>query len=1488
MGSYTWVDSVVGSHVTFDGTNFTVETPGLGNIVIDSAGFGSYVGSSSNGGPATSYEFASGALTGISTDSSGNGIFSLTSGGSLVIGSSGAASLTGNNTGSAGSILVSGTQSVSSGDLTFDYTTNYYGNGSILVSGSGGGGNYTINDFMNLDYGIVNGYGSGSIFTPSFYNAYNDWASSLLVNAGSTINLPGLGLGGWYDPIGAFYESTSPANDPAPSIAASTPRLLNSLNQGLTEYGLSTYDTNFDGKLNGSELNNLRAWVDANENGVAEVGEIKTLAAAGLTEIKQFNYIYYAAGNAVAAPAIVTAPAKPSDAVTIGRVNVAPGVPFSNYRGLRDTDNVFYLAGGSTINWAPSQVKINYSNQSYLIGTDGNDNFDISYYASYDGVYFNLALVSNFLAGNGDDNVGGSTRADNIWGGIGNDSLFGYAGNDYLYGEEGNDELQGQDGNDVLDGGIGVDRLFGQVGNDILNGGDGDDILVGFTASNDPKQTLSAGETDNDYLYGGAGADDIYGMVGDDYIDGGSEDDWISGGLGNDIAFGGTGNDQLQGNEGNDYLAGEAGNDRMFGQVGNDTLWGGDGNDILVGFTATNEAKQTLSAGETDIDTLYGGAGMDDIYGGFGDDLLDGGDGDDILLGDQGNDTLFGGTGNDELQGGIGNDRLLGEAGNDNMFGQVGNDTMWGGDGDDVMVGFTALNEVKQTLSAGETDNDTMYGGNGNDLMLGGLGNDVMWGDDGSDELQAGYGNDLVYGGAGDDRMFGQIGDDALYGGDGDDIIVGFTGFNEVKQTLSFGETDNDWLYGGAGSDLLLGGLGNDYLDGGVGADIMEGGKGDDFYIVNSVNDSILELADEGYDFVLSSVNYLLNANIEELRLAEGYNIHGTGNALNNLIIGNSSDNILDGVTGADEMGGGLGNDTYYVDNVGDLTVEFAGEGTDTVQSTISTTLQANVENLILLDFAKPEKGLVDGELALVYGYPKANELDYIQGDAVPDFWGTCALTSIANLLTQANRPTTESDVINRAIAHGWVVSDPSLPAYERGGSNYADQQALLDSYGVRNDLIVGYNEQGIANLIRSGRGVIVAVNAGKLWGEPGYVDGGGVNHAVTITGVVYGEVNGELLGFYIADSGRHKVSDMTRFVDIASFRLAAQVPNAYAIYTKEALKLWDEKIDGTGNELDNVIVGNRADNVLMGLAGNDTLQGGEGDDTLIGGLGNDRYIVDDASDVVTEYAGQGIDTVDASVTYTLGDNLENLTLTGTLAVNGSGNALNNTVTGNSGNNILIGLAGADTLDGGGGVDTADYSASSAAVTVNLQTGLGSGGDAAGDTLTRIQNLIGSSGSDILIGNLSDNVLAGGLGDDQLTGGGGNDTYVVGRNGGHDVIANGLSSNAGPSGSLQLSSDLAPENVWFKQSGQDLLIEIMGSDDDVTVTGWFASPANALSQITTAGGWTIDGQISQLVQAMATYSSTHTGFDTQTSGSQLPTDPALQVAIAAAWHQQAA
>jgi Ca2+-binding RTX toxin-like protein len=963
------------------------------------------------------------------------------------------------------------------------------------------------------DQGLVNN---------DIWNDYAAWSTAQLVN--SSLTTPVITTGDLYNPIGAFYESKSVGTDPALSIANKTLRVLNSANQAVTAAQLAALDSNKDGKLSGAELNGLNAWADTNEDGVGQTGEVTSLvaalAAAGLSSVRASDYAFYTAGNAG-----FKTQAQQS-AVAASNVLVAPSVPASNYASLRTSDNVYWVSSTTYIAFGANQVKINNSNRTYLIGTDGNDNFDANYYAAYNGIYFNTNLLVNFLAGAGNDTMGGSARNDNLWGGTGNDVLFGYDGDDKLYGEEGNDELQGGNGNDTLDGGVGDDKLFGQVGNDVMNGGDGNDIMMGFTGSNEAKQTLAAGESDNDTMFGGAGADQMYGGLGNDYMDGGTD---------------------------------------------NDLVVGGDGND-----------------------TLYGGAGDDEVNGGTGNDVMDGG------------------------------------VGADKMFGGVGNDQMWGGDGNDIMMGFTPTNDTKQTLAAGETDDDTMYGGAGDDLMLGGLGNDQMWGGVGVDELQGGEGNDQLYGEDGNDRLFGGAGDDTIYGGNGDDLIVGGAATNEAA--LAAGVSDNNFLYGGAGNDTIIGGIGNDYIDGGAGADNMQGGKGDDTYIVNSVNDVVLEQTGEGYDTVISSSNYILNANIEELRLVEGFNINGTGNSLNNKIIGNSQDNILDGVTGADTMMGGLGNDTYYVDNAGDQVVELAGEGTDTVNASISYALGANVENLTLLDFSKAEKGIAEGKNILVYGYPKAYELDYMQGNAVAGYKGTCALTSIANLATQANQALSEAQVVQKAINNSWCVTSNTATDYQRGGSNYIGQQALLNSYGIKNGIIMGYNEQAIANLIKGGRGVIIGLNAGKLWGDNAYVDNGGVNHVVTVTGVACDATTGAINGFYIADSGRGLVSDMTRYVSIADFRADANVANAYSIYTIDPIKLWEENINATGNALNNLITGNRGNNILDGGAGNDTLVGQAGNDTYVFGRGTGQDIIIDTdstagnTDVISVGAGVSTD----------------------------------------------------------------------------------------------------------------------------------------------------------------------------------------------------------------------------------------------------------------------
>ncbi len=123
------------------------------------------------------------------------------------------------------------------------------------------------------------------------------------------------------------------------------------------------------------------------------------------------------------------------------------------------------------------------------------------------------------------------------------------------------------------------------------------------------------------------------------------------------------------------------------------------------------------------------------------------------------------------------------------------------------------------------------------------------------------------------------------------------------------------------------------------------------------------------------------------------------------------------------------------------------------------------------------------------------------------------------------------------------------------------------------------------------------------------------------------------------------------------------------------------------GTALADQITGLAGNDVLTGLAGNDTLDGGAGNDTMAGGLGDDTYLVDSISDRVIEKTGEGTDLVKASISYTLGAFVEKLLLTGSAALNGTGNTLDNTLTGNTGANTLKGMAGNDILNGGAGAD---------------------------------------------------------------------------------------------------------------------------------------------------------------------------------------------------------
>ena len=189
------------------------------------------------------------------------------------------------------------------------------------------------------------------------------------------------------------------------------------------------------------------------------------------------------------------------------------------------------------------------------------------------------------------------------------------------------------------------------------------------------------------------------------------------------------------------------------------------------------------------------------------------------------------------------------------------------------------------------------------------------------------------------------------------------------------GGSGDDLLTGGGMNDTLKGLDGRDTLDGGLGADTMIGGLGDDVYYVDNVGDKIVELRAQGVDTVYASVSYTLSDYVEKLSLAAYANINGTGNADNNVITASYGNNIIDGGLGADTMAGGADDDTYYVDNVGDIVTEARFAGNDSVFSSISYTLTSNVETLTLTGAANIS-GTGNDLFNKIYGNAGNNILD--------------------------------------------------------------------------------------------------------------------------------------------------------------------------------------------------------------------------------------------------------------------------------------------------------------------------------------------------------------------------------------------------------------------------------------------------------------------------------------------------------------------------------
>ncbi|QIG96265.1 MULTISPECIES: beta strand repeat-containing protein [unclassified Bradyrhizobium] len=660
------------------------------------------------------------------------------------------------------------------------------------------------------------------------------------------------------------------------------------------------------------------------------------------------------------------------------------------FSGTSGNDTVTGTPNGSNTNDTLSGLGGNDT----LIGGDGADSLDggtgqdfASYIDSGTAVVASLAnpaVNTGFAAGdtytsiegligsNFNDTLTGNGNTSYLQGGLGADSIIGGSANDYAdyanasaglevdladptqnTGEATGDtyvniaKIRGSAFNDTLIGDANGNTLRGGAGADVLNGGGGFD----FASYSDSGVGITADLADSSQNTGEA--------AGDTYIS-------IEG---------------LRGSDFNDHLIGDGNINLLQGGLGADTLDGGAGFDYADYFNATSGvvadlANSSLNTGEAagDVyisieairgtafnDTLIGDANTNFLRGGTGADSLDGGAGYDyadygnattgVLVnlanpaantGEAAGDTF---TSIEGIQGGAFNDTLIGDGGNNNLRGQAGADSLDGGAGFDFADYGNAATGVVASLATpgvntGDAAGDTYTSIEG---IIGSAFNDTLTGDGGDNNLRGGAGADVLDGGAGNDV--------AEYVNATVGVLASLANpASNTGEAAGDTYTSIEGLRGSNFNDTLIGDGGDNLLDGIGGADSLVGGLGNDIYILDNALDVITENPGEGIDtaVVTGAFNYTLAANVDNLAISTSANVSGTGNGLANFMTGGSGNNTLDGGIGADTMAGGLGNDTYYVDNAGDVVTENSGEGTDTVHTTITYGLTANVENLIL------------------------------------------------------------------------------------------------------------------------------------------------------------------------------------------------------------------------------------------------------------------------------------------------------------------------------------------------------------------------------------------------------------------------------------------------------------------------------------------------------------------------------------------------------------
>jgi Ca2+-binding RTX toxin-like protein len=499
-----------------------------------------------------------------------------------------------------------------------------------------------------------------------------------------------------------------------------------------------------------------------------------------------------------------------------------------------------------------------------------------------------------------------------------------------------------------------------------------------------------------------------------------------------------------------------------------------------------------------------------------------------------------------------------------------------------VLTGSATLgsgNAQANTLTGNTTLSSSLSGGAGEDTLIGGSGNDSLNGGTDADSLDGGSGNDYY--------IVDHVGD----------VISDSTGTDSVEANLSGGYTLGVGMEhlvfgtiatsgtGNAGNNSLFGNSLNNTLDGAGGVNTLIGGLGNDYFIINSSSDVVIELPGGGTDTAYVDFSgYTLPANVENVVLGPNAGAASlTGDSGNNALTGNSLGNTLDGGAGADTMSGGDGNDFYIVDNLNDVVIEVGGEGTDSIRSNvISFTLASNAEYLELGTNAVT--GVGNASVNTLAGNTTFNSL--FGGAGNDSIFGGGGADTL-------NGGTGDDTMVGGSGNDYFVVDSADDSLVGGGGSDGIISQ--IEGYTLASGFDVLVLDNGIfAGTGNAGNNSLIGNSLSNTLSG-----GAGEDTLRGRTGHDYYYVNsvGDVVIEAVSEG-----TDTVEFSGFASYTLSNHV---------DRLVLGMSAVDGYGNSLNNSLTGNADNNSLFGAAGRDSLNGGGGNDTLWGSSASTRNEID-------------------------------------------------------------------------------------------------------------------------------------------------------------------------------------------------------------------------------------------------------------------------------------